>query len=153
MRYFEDFQVGDSFELGPLTVTAEEIITFARQFDPQYFHIDPERAKDSIFGGLVASGCHVMALFMRMFVDGVLGKIESIGSPGVDQIRWLRPVRPDDTLHGRFTVVDVRGSRSRPAMGILRSNCELFNQRNELLMTMIGIHYVGRRPGDGERER
>jgi acyl dehydratase len=145
MRYFEDFHVGDSFELGPLTVTEEEIIAFAKQYDPQYFHIDPERAKDSIFGGLVASGWHTTALFMRMFVDDVLSKIDSIGSPGVDEVRWLQPVRPNDTLHGRFTVIDARVSKSRPRMGILRSTCEIFNQRGELLMTLKGVHLVGRR--------
>lgn len=148
MRYFEDFHIGDTFKLGPLTVTAEEIIAFAAQFDPQYFHTDQARAKNSIFGGLVASGWHVGALFMRMFFDGVLSKIESIGSPGLDQVRWVQPVRPNDSLHGRFTVIDARVSKSRPTMGILRSNGELFNQRNELLMTVIGIHYVGRRPAE-----
>jgi acyl dehydratase len=145
MHYFEDFHIGETFDLGPLTVTAEEIIAFAKQFDPQYFHVDPQRAKDSIFGGLVASGWHAGALFMRMFFDDVLSKTDSIGSPGLDQIRWLQPVRPNDTLHGRFTITDARVSKSRPTTGILRSNGELFNQNNELLMTVIGIHFVGRR--------
>ncbi len=145
MHYFEDFHIGDTFDLGPLTVTAEEIIAFAKQFDPQYFHVDPQRAKDSIFGGLVASGWHAGALFMRMFFDDVLSKTDSIGSPGLDQIRWLQPVRPNDTLHGRFTITDARVSKSRPTTGILRSNGELFNQHNELLMIVIGIHFVGRR--------
>jgi len=148
MRYFEDFHIGDTFDLGSLTVTAEEIIAFARQFDPQYFHTDPQRAQDSIFGGLVASGWHTGSLFMRLLVDGLFSKIESIGSPGLDQVRWLQPVRPNDILHGRLTVIDARVSRSRPTMGILRSNCELFNQHNELLMTVIGIHFVGRRSGE-----
>jgi acyl dehydratase len=148
MRYFEDFQIGDTFDLGSLTVTSEEIIAFARQFDPQYFHTDPQRAQDSIFGGLVASGWHIGSLFMRLLVDGLFSKIESIGSPGLDQVRWLQPVRPNDILHGRLTVIDARVSRSRPTMGILRSNCELFNQRNELLMTLIGIHFVGRQPAE-----
>ncbi len=148
MNYFEDFHIGDTFDLGPLTVTAEEIIAFANQFDPQYFHIDPQRAKDSIFGGWVASAWHAGALFMRMFFDEVLSKTNSIGSPGLDQIRWLQPVRPNDTLHGRFTIIDARVSKSRPTIGILRSNGELFNQHNELLMTVIGIHFVGRRSGE-----
>jgi acyl dehydratase len=147
MRYFEDFHVGETFDLGPLTVTMEEIIAFARQFDPQYFHIDPERAKDSIYGGLIASGWHAGALFTRMFVDGLLSKMESMGSPGLEVVRWLQPVRPNDTLHGRLTVIDARVSKSRPTMGILRVNCELFNQHQELLMTIIGTHYVGRMPG------
>ena len=146
MRYFEDFHVGDTFDLGPLTVTAEEIMAFARQFDPQYFHTDPESAKDSIFGGLIASGWHVGALFTRMYVDGLLSEMAGMGSPGLEQIRWLLPARPDDTLHGRVTVTDARVSKSRPTMGILRVNCELFNQHHELLMTIIGTNYVGRKP-------
>lgn len=148
MRYFEDFSIGDTFELGPLTVTQEEIIAFAKQFDPQYFHTDPERAKDSIFGELVASGWHIGALFMRMFFDGMLHSIASLGSPGLDHIRWLKPVRPNDTLHARFVVTNARLSKSRTTMGILNSHCEMFNQSDELLMTMDGTHFVGRRPGE-----
>jgi acyl dehydratase len=143
MRYFEDFHIGDTFELGPLTVTQEEIITFARQFDPQYFHTDPQRARESIFGELVASGWHTGSLFMRMFYDDLLSDTASMASPGLDQIRWLKPVRPNDTLRGRFTVIDARLSKSRPGMGILTSRCELFNQRNDLLMTFEGTHFVG----------
>ena len=146
LYYFEDFHVGDTFDLGALTVTEEEILSFARQFDPQYFHIDPERAKDSIFGGLVASGWHITALFMRLFVDGLLSQTDSIASPGVDEVRWLLPVRPGETLRGRFTVIAASSSRSRPTMGILRSRSELFNQHDELVMTLTGVHFVGRRP-------
>lgn len=147
MRYFEDFHVGETFDLGPLTVTAEEILAFSKQFDPQYFHTDPERAKASIYGGLIASGWHAGALFTRMFVDGLLNEMDSMGSPGLEQIRWLQPVRPNDTLSGRVTVIDARTSKSRPAMGILRVNCEMFNQRHELLMTINGTHFIGRKPG------
>lgn len=145
MRYFEDFLVGDVFDLGPLTVTQEEIIAFARQYDPQYFHTDPERAKDSIFGGLVASGWHTTALFMRMFVDGLLSQTDSIASPGVEETSWLKPVRPGDTLRCRFIVTTANISKSRPSMGILRSRIEMYNQRDEQVMTMVGIHFVGRR--------
>lgn len=142
MRYFEDFHIGDTFEFGPLTITQEEIIAFARQFDPQYFHTDPERARDSFFGELVASGWHTGALFMRMFVDDLLGSAASMGSPGLDRIRWLKPAHPGDTLRGRFTVTDARTSKSRPGMGILTSHCEVFNQQNELLMTFDGTHFI-----------
>lgn len=145
MYYFEDFPVGSVFDLGTVTVTEEEIITYARQFDPQYFHIDPERAKDSIFGGLVASGWHSTALFMRLFFDTLLSRTDSIASPGVDEVRWLRPVRPGDTLRGRFTVTAANPSKSRPTMGIVRSRCEMFNQHDELVMTMAGTHFMGRR--------
>jgi acyl dehydratase len=145
MYYFEDFPAGSVFDLGTITVTEKEIIAYARQFDPQYFHVDPERAKESIFGGLVASGSHSLSLFMRLFVDTLLGKTDSIASPGVDEVRWLRPVRPGDTLRGRFTVIAANPSKSRPTMGILRSRCEMFNQRDELVMTFAGTHFIGRR--------
>lgn len=145
MRYFEDFHVGDTFELGSKQVTEEEIITFAKEFDPQSFHTDPERAKDSIFGSLAASGWHTTAIFMRLFVDGLLSNTASIASPGVDEVRWLRPVRPGDVVRGRFTVVETRPSKGRPNMGILWSLCEMFNQDDELVMSMKGVHFVGRR--------
>ena len=144
MYYFEDFPVGAVFDLGTITVTEEEIISYARQFDPQYFHVDPERARDSIFGGLVASGWHSTSLFMRLFVDTLLSQTDSIASPGVDEVRWLRPVRPGDTLRGRFTVIAASPSKSRPTMGVVRSRCEMFNQHDELVMTIAGIHFMGR---------
>src|SRR5438105_5852946 len=128
MRYFEDFHAGDIFDLGSVKITEEEIIAFARQFDPQPFHIDPERARDSIFGGLVASGWHTVSIFMRLFVDGVLNEAASIASPGVKEVRWLKPVRPGDVLRMRFIVVESLLSRSRANLGILRSRCEVFNQ-------------------------
>ncbi|SRR5579884_1385640 len=148
MYYYEDFHVGDTFDFGPLSVTEEEIIAFARQFDPQYFHLDPERAKDSIYGGLIASGWHVGALFTRMYVDGLLNEMAGMGSPGLEQIRWQQPVRPGDTLRGHLTVVEARVSKSRPEMGILRVNCEMFNQDHELVMTIVGTNYVARRKED-----
>jgi acyl dehydratase len=146
MRYFEDFQVGDVFELGTTSVTEEEIITFARQFDPQPFHIDPDRARESVFGGIIASGWHTASLFMRLLVDNFLQETVSLGSPGVDEVRWLQPLRPGDTLRARFTILEARASKSRADMGILRSQSELFNQRDEPVMTVIGVHLIGRRP-------
>jgi acyl dehydratase len=148
IRYFEDFHVGDIFDLGSVQVTEEEILAFARQFDPQPFHIDPERAKDSIFHGLVASGWHTSALFMRLLVDGLLQETISIGSPGVDELRWRNPVRPGDHLRAVLTVLECNPSRSRPNMGIVRSACEMFNQKDEVVLTLSGIHFFGRRPGD-----
>jgi acyl dehydratase len=145
MHYFEDFRVGDTFDLGILKVTEEDIITFARQFDPQPFHIDPERAKDSIFGGLVASGWHITSLFMRLFYDGLLHETASMGSPGVDEVRWLKPVRPGDILQGHFIVLESRPSSSRPDLGIIRSRSELLNQAAEVVMSLKGVHFVGRR--------
>lgn len=146
IRYFEDFQVGDVFELGTTSATEEEIIAFARQFDPQPFHIDPAQAKESVFGGIIASGWHTASLFMRLLVDNFLRETVSLGSPGLDEVRWLQPLRPGDTLRARFTILEARASKSRAEMGILRSHSELFNQRDELVMTVIGVHLIGRRP-------
>ena len=148
MRYFEDFHVGDTFDLGQISVTEEEIISFARQFDPQPFHVDPHRAKNSYFGELVASGWHTTSLFMRLFVDGLLNESASLASPGIDNVRWPKPVRPGDTLTARFTVIDSTPSRSRATLGIIRSNCEMFNQHNELVLTLAGIHFLGRKPDE-----
>lgn len=146
-RYFEDFHVGDVFDLGSIQVTQEEIIAFARQFDPQPFHLDPERAKDSIFHGLVASGWHTSALFMRLLVDGLLRETISVGSPGVDELRWRNPIHPGDRLRARLTVIECIPSRSRPSMGVVRSACEMFNQNDEVVLTLSAIHLFGRKPG------
>lgn len=148
MRYFEDFRVGDTFDLGQITVTEEDIIAFARQFDPQPFHVDRERAKNSYFGELVASGWHTTSLFMRLFVDGLLNDSASLASPGVENVRWPKPVRPGDTLSARFTVIESTPSRSRATLGIIRSNCEMFNQKNELVLALNGIHFLGRKPAE-----
>ena len=146
MRYFEDCQVGDVFELGSRSVSEEEIIAFAKQYDPQPFHISPELAKASFFGGIIASGWHTTAMFMRLLVDGLLSEALSFGSPGVDEIRWLKPVRPGDILRGRLTVLECTPSKSRPEMGIIRSRGEVFNQKDELVMRLITINFSGRRP-------
>ncbi len=145
-RYFEDFHPGDTFDLGATQITAEEMISFARQFDPQPFHLDPEQARETIYGGLIASGWHTAALLMRLIVDGLLNQTASIGSPGVDELRWLRPVRPGDVLHARLTVLECTPSKSRPNMGIVRSRSEVFNQQDEVVMTVVGVNFVGRRP-------
>jgi acyl dehydratase len=146
-RYFEDFRVGEVLSLGSRTVSEEEIIAFARAFDPQPFHTDPERAKASVFGGLVASGWHTVALYMRLLVDGFIAHIAvSQGSPGVDKIEWLKPVRPGDTLTGRLTILELIPSKSRPERGTIRSRGEMVNQKGEVVMTLAGIGFFGRRP-------
>lgn len=145
-RYFEDFQVGDTFDLGSTSATQEEIITFALQFDPQPFHTDPERARESFFGELIASGWHTTSLFMRLLVDGLINETVSMGSPGVDEVRWIRPVHSNEVLRGRFTVLDSKASRTRPDLGIIRSRCELFNPAGEIVMSLLGTHFFGRRP-------
>jgi acyl dehydratase len=145
-RYFEDFPEGTTIDLGTATVSAEEIVAFARQFDPQPFHLDEARGRQSIYGGLIASGWHTMGLFMRLYVDQVLAHSSSMGSPGVDQIRWLKPVRPGDTLRCVWTVLSATPSRSKPDRGAIRSKAEIFNQRDELVAAMEAVNIFGRRP-------
>ncbi|HZY05052.1 MAG TPA: MaoC family dehydratase [Anaeromyxobacteraceae bacterium] len=144
--YWEDFPVGKVREFGGVAVTAEEIVRFARQFDPQPFHLDEEAAKRSAFGGLVASGWHTCALAMRMECDAYLSDTASAGSPGVDALRWLRPVRPGDVLRVRTTVVEARPLRSKPHLGLVRKRWEVLNQHGEPVMEMIGSAMLLRRP-------
>src|SRR5665213_4097437 len=146
MRYFEDFKVGDVTEVGPVTVSAEEIVDFASRFDPQPFHIDPEAAKSSSFGGLIASGWHTTALFMGMFVRGILLDSASLGSPGVEEIRWTAPVRPGDQLTGRITVTDVQPSSKNPSRGTVFTTSEVFNQDGTLVMSLKARGFFAR-PG------
>ena len=150
MRYFEDFQVGERIELGSRTVTEEEIIAFARQYDPQPFHISPEQAKHSYYGGLIASGWHTVSVLMRLMVDALINDTISLGSPGVDEVRWLRPVRPNDTLHASLTIVGMAPSKRRAELGILTSRSEVYNQSGELVLTLKGVHFFGRRPSRHE---
>jgi len=146
MLYFEDFPPGDVRESPPRAVTRDEIVAFARQFDPQPFHLDDEAAARSIYGGLLASGWHTCAIYMRLMWETFLKDTASLGSPGVDEIRWVKPVRPGDTLRVRFTVVEAVPSRSKPDRGIVRSLSEVFNQRGEIVMTMRGLGMFARRP-------
>lgn len=146
-RYFEDYVSGHVYELGTITVSEAEIIDFARQFDPQYFHVDPEKARASRFGGVIASGWHTASLVMKIYVDRYLSHVAGMASPGVDEIRWPNPVRPGDVLSVRVTVLEARVSRTKPDRGIIRGKIEAFNQRGELAMSMIGLSIIGRRPG------
>jgi acyl dehydratase len=146
MRYFEDFAPGDVAEVGPVTVSEQEIVEFASRFDPQPFHIDPEAARTSPFGGLIASGWHTTALFMGMFVRGVLLDSASLGSPGVDELRWTAPVRPGDTLTGRSTVTEVRPSSKEPRRGTVFTANEVFNQDGTLVMSFRARGFFARRP-------
>ena len=147
MRWFEDFAVGDVFEVGPVTVGQDEIVEFATRYDPQPFHLDAEAAKDSLFGGLVASGWQTAALFMGMYVREVLSDAASLGSPGVDELRWLAPVRPGDTLRGRSTVLETRPSSKDPRRGTVLSLCEVLNQDGVVVMSLKARGFFGRRPG------
>ncbi len=145
--YLESVTAGAVLELGSRTVSEEEILAFAREFDPQPFHINPEAATQSIFGGIIASGWHTCSLTMRLMVDSFLSRAASLGSPGVEQIRWLRPVRPGDTISARIVVLDVRPSQSKPDRGSVKMRTEVTNQAGELVMTMESTGLVGRRPG------
>ena len=146
MRYFEDFKPGDVIELGSRTITRDAIVAFAREFDPQVFHLDEEAARDTIFGGLIASGWHTGSLMMRLLYDGVIKDTISLGSPGFDQLRWLKPVRPGDTLSGRMTVTESVPSRSKSDRGIVRSVLEMRNQHGDVVLTINGMSLLGRRP-------
>jgi acyl dehydratase len=144
-RYFEDYVPGRAYEFGSITVSEAEIIEFARQFDPQYFHTDPERAKTSRFGGIVASGWHTICLAMRLYVDHYVTHVAGLASPGMDEIRWPNPVRPGDTLRIRVTTLEARPSRSKSDRGMVRARIEALNQRDETVLSMIGMGIVGRR--------
>lgn len=135
-RYFEDYVPGSIHEFGSIAVEQDEVIAFAQRFDPQVFHTDHELAKSTIFGGLIASGWHTAALMMRLFADHYLSKVASLGSPGVDELRWKVPVRPGDELSIRITVLETKRSRSKPDRGIVRSFIEVINQNREVVMSM-----------------
>jgi len=149
-RCLEDFVVGSVRECGSIAVTQEEVIAFARQYDPQYFHVDPEAAAASPFGGLIASGWHTAAMMMRLLVDNVISSAAALGSPGVDELRWLRPVRPGDELSIRVAVRSSRRSRSRPDRGVVVFSIEALNGKREVVMTLQAMGmYLCRGQGDG----
>jgi acyl dehydratase len=137
-RYFEDFEVGAIHELGAHTFTREEIVGFARQYDPQPFHLDDEAARASIYGGLIASGWQTGSICFRLAVDGLIGEAASLGSPGIDELRWLAPIRPGDTITARAEILEARPSRSKPDRGIVRIRYDAHNQRGEHVFSMIG---------------
>jgi len=145
-RYFDDLRVGQVSEHGPRTVSREEIVGFAREFDPQPFHLDEEAARRSPYGGLIASGWHTAALCQRLVIDGIVNESTSLGSPGVDELRWLRPVRPGDTLRLRVECVETTPSRSKPDRGLARFRYEVRNQDGQVVMTMVGMALFARRP-------
>jgi len=144
--YFEDFEPGQMTEVKGPTLSREEIVEFASRFDPQPFHVDEEKAKQSIYHGVIASGWHTASLCMRMICDAYLLDAASMGSSGVDEMRWLIPVRPGDTICYRRTVLESRASQSRPGVGLLRSRTEALNQHGEVVMSMEGWGMFGRRP-------
>ena len=148
--YWEDLFVGKVIELGTRVITREEILDFGRRYDPQPFHTDEVAAKQSIYGGLIASGWQTCAIMMRMIYDGFLLRAACLGSPGVDNVRWLKPVRPGDALRVRMTIVEARPSRSKPDRGTVKLNWEVFNQNDEPVMTIDGVQIYRRRPYEAE---
>jgi acyl dehydratase len=145
-RFFEDFKVGEVLTFGNYKVSREAIINFASEFDPQPFHVDEEAARKSPFGGLIASGWHTAGMMMRMLVDEFMGsRSGSIGSPGFNELRWLKPVRPGDTLRLRVEVLDVMPSKSKPDRGSIKFKYETMNQADEIVMTMTGVGIFLRR--------
>ena len=146
-RYFEDYEEGSVHEFGSITVQEDEIVSFGRRYDPQAFHMDPVKAKETAFGGLIASGWLTAALAMRMIVDHYLSHTASLGSPGVDELRWLKPVRPGNRLSLRIRIVETRRSQTKPDRGIVRSFVETLNQDHEVVMSWKGMNMLQCRNG------
>ena len=146
LRYFDDFHIGERTDLGSHLVTEEEMLAFARAYDPQRIHVDREFAARGPFGGLIASGWHTCAMFMRMLVDHLLIEASAIASPGVDTIRWIRPVRAGDVLRAEAEVIEITPSRGRTDRGLVKHDCKVFNQQGELVMTLRTLALFARRP-------
>jgi acyl dehydratase len=145
--YFEDFEPGQDIDLGTRTVTEDEIVAFARAFDPQPFHVDRAAAAASIYGGVIASGWHTCSMMMRMVVDGLMNRAASMGSPGLEDVRWLAPVRAGDTLNVRYRTTQVKASASKPDRGVVWSKWVAINQHGDTVCTVEGMGMFGRRPG------
>ena len=146
--YFEDLVADVTRELGTHTFSRDEIVDFAQKFDPQPFHLDDAAGHASIYGGLIASGWHTCSMVMRMMCDTYMLQSASVGSPGIDNLKWLKPVRPGDTISARRTTLETRASKSKPDIGIVNNLWEVFNQDGEMVMSMQGYGMFRRRnPG------
>jgi acyl dehydratase len=141
-RFFEDYVPGLTVDCGTFSVSETEIVAFATEYDPQPFHVDPVRAKDGPFGGLIASGWQTTSLMMRLLVEHFVSPESGLGAAGVDEVRWPRPVRPGDTLHVLATVLEARRSNSKPDRGIVRSLAEVTNQNGELVLKLTAINFI-----------
>ncbi len=146
MRYFEDFTEGQVFELGEEKIAESEILEFARRFDPQRFHVDPQAARSTLYGGLIASGWHTGSIYMGLMVRGLLLDSASLGSAGIDELRWLKPVRPGDTLKARLTITSVKPSLKHPERGTIFTLGEMFNQGGERVMFIRSSGMFARKP-------
>ena len=144
-KYFEDYEAGRVYKLGSVQVELAEVIEFATRYDPQYFHIDESRAKESIYGGIIASGWHTASMMMRVFADNFLSDVSSMGSPGLDELRWYLPVRPGDTLFVSAIVLETRLSKSKPDRGVMRTRTEVHNQYHELVLSSTAVNFMRRR--------
>jgi len=144
-RYFEDYVAGAVHEFGSIPVDEKEVLEFGRRFVPLAYHTDPELAKKSIYGGLIASGWHTAALMMRLYTDNYLSKVANLGSPGCDELKWDQPLFPGDDLSIRVTVLETRRSESKPDRGIIRSFVEVLNQNREVVMSVKMVNFVRRR--------
>lgn len=147
--HFEDFEPGAVVLYGPRLVTREEIIAFASEFDPQPMHLDEEAARATPLGGLGASGWHGCCLLMRMIADGFVLNSSSMGAPGVEEVRWLKPLRPDTTVRVRKTVLETRPSRSRPEMGLVKFMFEMIDEQDQVITSLATTMMFGRRPVPG----
>ena len=147
-RWFEDYLPGAVYEYGSIAVTEAEIVDFARRYDPQDMHVDPAAAARGNFGGLIASGWQTATIMMRLFVDNFLSHAASLASPGIDELRWTRPVRPGDALRIRVTILEAARSRSRPDRGMVRTLVEVLNQNGEIVMSLKPMNLLRCRPTD-----
>jgi acyl dehydratase len=145
-RWFQDYVQGTTSQYGPIRVDEADVVDFGRRFDPQPFHVDAEAAAAGPFGGLIASGWHTCALMMRLLADEYLSPASSLGSPGVDELRWIQPVRPSDELTLRTTVEEARLSRSKPDRGLVRTRVELVNQDGAIVLSLRAMNLVRTRP-------
>jgi len=144
-RYFEDYHPGAVHEFGSIKVDEQEVLDFGRRYVPLAYHVDPEAAKQSIYGGVIASGWHTAALMMRLYVENYLSQVANLGSPGGDELRWDKPVFPGDELSVRATVLEARRSETRPDRGIVRTFIEVLNQKQQVVMSMKMVNFVKRR--------
>lgn len=147
-RWFEDYTEGDLREYGSIALSEDDIVAFARTYDPQSIHTDPAWAVTGPFNGLIASGIQTIGVFMRLYADHYLTSCGSLASPGVDEVRWTKPVRPGDALRLRTTTLQTRLSRSKPDRGLITTHCELLNQDDEVVLSQRVMNLVAIRPSD-----
>ncbi|HEY2521604.1 MAG TPA: MaoC family dehydratase [Streptosporangiaceae bacterium] len=149
-RWFEDYPEGAVYEYGYTSVTADEIVEFARRFDPQLMHVDPEWAATGPFGGLIASGWHTAGIFMRLYADHYLSRVATLPSPGIDELRWPSPLRPGDRVRLQTTIVESRRSRSKPDRGLVRTHAELLDSGGRTVLSLVAMNlFTLREPASG----